>query len=86
MFPFFLSSAIICDHLIARQGEGHTHRLSIPSVPNCSATADLPGIRQALNAARHLMEMYRRHLSDVRRSPTFPASADIGSTYTLGER
>jgi hypothetical protein len=50
----------------ARLNAPHTHHLSIPSVPNCAATADLPGIRQALNAARHLMEMYRRQLSDVR--------------------
>jgi hypothetical protein len=42
------------------------HRLSIPSVPNCSASADLPGIRLALAAVRHLLEMYRRQLTDTR--------------------
>jgi hypothetical protein len=29
-----------------------------------TATPDLPGIRQALAATRHLLEMYRRQLSD----------------------
>jgi hypothetical protein len=32
------------------------------SVPH--TTTDLPGIRQALAAARHLLEMYRRGLPD----------------------
>jgi hypothetical protein len=50
----------------ARLNAPQSHRLSIPSVPNCSATADLPGVRQALAAARHLLEMYRRQLTDVR--------------------
>jgi hypothetical protein len=50
----------------ARQHVPQSHRLPIPSVPNCSATADLPGIRQALAATRHLLEMYRRQLSDAR--------------------
>jgi site-specific recombinase XerD len=49
----------------ARLNVAQSHRLPVPSVPNCSATADLPGIRQALNAARHLMEMYRRQLSNA---------------------
>ena len=47
----------------ARLNADQSHRLPVPSVPNCSATADLPGIRQALDAARHLLEMYRRQLS-----------------------
>ena len=50
----------------ARQHVPQSHRLPIPSVPNCSATADLPGIRQALAATRHLLEMYRRQLSHAR--------------------
>jgi site-specific recombinase XerD len=49
----------------ARLNAPQSHRLPIPSVPDCSATADLPGIRQALNAARHLLEMYRRQLSNA---------------------
>jgi len=48
----------------ARLNVAQSHRLPALSVPNCSATADLPGIRQALNAARHLLEMYRRQLSN----------------------
>ena len=47
----------------ARLNADQSHRMPVPSVPNCSATADLPGIRQALDAARHLLEMYRRQLS-----------------------
>ena len=34
------------------------------SVPNRATGAGLPGIRQALAATRHLLEMYRRGLSD----------------------
>jgi site-specific recombinase XerD len=48
----------------ARQAASQSHHLSIPSVPNCTATADLPGIRQALATTRHLLEMYRRRLGD----------------------
>ena len=36
----------------------------IPSLSVSTATADLPGIRHALAATRHLLEMYRRQLSD----------------------
>lgn len=39
---------------------------SIPSLSISAATADLPGIRQALAATRHLLEMYRRQISDDR--------------------
>jgi hypothetical protein len=35
----------------------------IPSL-SVSTTTDLPGIRHALAATRHLLEMYRRQLSD----------------------
>ena len=54
----------------ARLNAPQPHRLSIPSVPNCSATADLPGVRQAIAAARHLLEMYRRQLTDEKSSVT----------------
>ena len=54
----------------ARLNATQSHRLSIPSVPNGSATADLPGVRQALAAARHLLEMYRRQLTDVKAQRT----------------
>jgi site-specific recombinase XerD len=46
----------------ARQNTAYTYRPPVLSVP--ATTADIPGIRQALAAARHLMEMYRRQLSD----------------------
>jgi site-specific recombinase XerD len=48
----------------ARQNAAQPHRCPILSVPNVSASADLPGIRQAVTAARHLLEMYRRQLPD----------------------
>jgi site-specific recombinase XerD len=36
----------------------------IPSLAVSTAASDLPGIRHALAATRHLLEMYRRQLSD----------------------
>lgn len=38
------------------------HQLPVLSVPNCPTNADPPGIRQAIAATRHLLEMYRRGL------------------------
>ena len=48
----------------ARQNAAPPHRL--PTLPLLKAvpSADLPGIRQALQAAHHLLEMYRRGLSN----------------------
>ena len=46
----------------ARQNTAQPYPL--PSLSVSAATADLPGIRQALAATRHLLEMYRRQLSD----------------------
>ena len=46
----------------ARQNAAQPHRLPTLSVPNLSTSADLPAIRQALAATRHLLEMYRRQL------------------------
>ena len=40
----------------------------IPSLSVSTATSDLPGIRHALAATRHLLEMYRRQLSDNKMS------------------
>jgi site-specific recombinase XerD len=48
----------------AREKAAQPHRCPILSVPNASPSADLPGIRQALTATRHLLEMYRRQLPD----------------------
>ena len=48
----------------ARQKAAHPHLLPTFAVPPHLHTADLPGIRQALAGARHLLEMYRRQLGD----------------------
>ena len=51
----------------ARLNATQPHCLPIPSIPGCTATtADLPGICQSLAATRHLLEMYRRQITDVR--------------------
>jgi len=46
------------------------HRVPCLPVPNISATAGLSGIRQALAATRHLLEMYRRQLADEKTQRT----------------
>jgi site-specific recombinase XerD len=46
----------------ARQNTAQTYRP--PSLSASAATADLPGIARSLAATRHLLEMYRRQLSD----------------------
>ena len=48
----------------ARRHATQPHCLPTLSLPNLSATADLAGIRQALAATRHVLEMYRRQLND----------------------
>ena len=48
----------------ARQNATHPHCLPTLALPKDIPSADLPGIRQALEATRHLLEMYRRPLSD----------------------
>jgi len=48
----------------ARERAAQPHRAPLLSVPNSPAGADLPSIRQALAATRHLLEMYRRRLDD----------------------
>jgi site-specific recombinase XerD len=48
----------------AHQNAAHPHRLPTLALPKDISSADLPGIRQALAATRHLLEMYRRQLSD----------------------
>jgi site-specific recombinase XerD len=48
----------------ARQRALQPHHLPVLSVPKRASAADPPGIRQALAAARHLLEMYRRGLAD----------------------
>jgi site-specific recombinase XerD len=48
----------------ARRNATQSHRLPTLPLPNLSATADLGGIRQALAATRHVLEMYRRQMND----------------------
>ena len=48
----------------ARQNAAQRHRLPTLSVPKGIIHADLSGTCQALAAARHLLEMYRRQLRD----------------------
>lgn len=48
----------------ARRRAAQPHPVPVLSVPNSAASADLPGIRQALAATRHLLEIYRRGLPD----------------------
>jgi len=48
----------------ARQNAAQQHRVPILSLPQDIQGTDLPGIRRALAATRHLLEMYRRQLED----------------------
>ena len=48
----------------ARQRASQPHHAPVLSAPNCATSAGLAGIRQTLAATRHLLEMYRRQLSD----------------------
>jgi hypothetical protein len=48
----------------ARQNAAHPHPLPTLAFPKDIPSAGLPGIRQALEATGHLLEMYRRQLSD----------------------
>ena len=48
----------------ARQNAVHPHRMPTLSLPKDIESADPPAIHRALAATRHLLEMYRRQLSD----------------------
>lgn len=48
----------------ARQNASRPHHIPAIAVPNSTAQADIPGIRQAIAATRHLLDMFRRQLSD----------------------
>lgn len=48
----------------ARQRATSPHPIPVLNVANCPTSANPPGIRQALAATRHLLEMYRRQLPD----------------------
>ncbi len=49
---------------LARLNASQPHQMPTLSLPNLSITVDFAGIRQALAAARHILEMYRRQLND----------------------
>src|SRR6516164_4105373 len=48
----------------ARQNAAHSHRLPMLALPKDIPSAGLPTIFQALEATRHLLEMYRRQLGN----------------------
>lgn len=48
----------------ARQHATRPHPVPVLSAPNCSTNSGPVGIRQAIAATRHLLEMYRRGLPD----------------------
>jgi hypothetical protein len=48
----------------ARQNAAHPHRVPTLAIPKDIPTAGLPGILHALEAARHLLKMYRPQLRD----------------------
>jgi predicted phage tail protein len=48
----------------ACQNAAHVHAVPKLAFPKDIPNAGLPGIRQALEATRHLLEMYRRQLSN----------------------
>jgi site-specific recombinase XerD len=48
----------------ARHNAAHPHRVPTLSLPKDIPSASLPGVCQALEATRHLLEMYRRQLSN----------------------
>jgi hypothetical protein len=50
---------------VARQSAVQRHQLpELPVSSRLLASSDLPGIRRALAATRHLLEMHRRQLQD----------------------
>jgi len=51
---------------LARQNASERHLVPKLLLPDCTSSAgsDLPGIRRAIAAARHLLEMYRRQLGE----------------------
>ncbi|MBZ5622489.1 MAG: site-specific integrase [Acidobacteriia bacterium] len=49
---------------LARQNVARLHQVPTIAVPTKTAAADLPGIRQAIAATRHLLEQFRRRLAD----------------------
>ena len=55
-------------HLARQHAMQHHHIPELPLSRPLSESSDLPGIRCALAATRHLLEMYRRQLQDEKAS------------------
>jgi len=59
---------VVARSVVASRSESpissHPHRLPTLAVAKELPSADLPGIYQALQATRHLLEMYRRQLGN----------------------
>jgi hypothetical protein len=55
----------------ARNNAAQPHQIPVLSLPKSIHSTDLPGIHQALEATRHLLEMYRRQLSNEKNKRTF---------------
>ena len=49
---------------LARQNASRPHHIPTIAVPSGTAQADVPSIRQAIAATCHLLDMFRRQLSD----------------------
>jgi site-specific recombinase XerD len=54
----------------ARNNAAQPHQMPVLPLPKSIHSTDLPGIHQALEATRHLMEMYRRQLSNEKSKRT----------------
>jgi len=48
----------------ARQNASHPRHIPATVVPHIAAAAHIPGIRQAIAAARYLLDMFRRQPGD----------------------
>ena len=54
----------------ARNNAAQIHQMPVLPLPKSIHSTDLPGIHQALEATRHLLEMYRRQLSNEKNKRT----------------
>ena len=48
----------------ARQHAAQPHRVPVIAVPGCATSAGIAGVHQAIEATRHILEMYRRGFDD----------------------
>jgi site-specific recombinase XerD len=71
----------------ARQHAAQPHQIPELVVPHCATVAGLPGIRQAIAATRHLLEMYRRgHPNQKTRSRLQRLDRRLGAVVEQLER